>query len=69
MIILTLIFIGLLRLLNYIVKKLNKAAKRRVHLNESIDDAEGNKRIETLSGIIWGWKNILMDHIRADHVE
>ena len=59
-IILTLIFIGLLRLLNYIVKKLNKAAKRRVHLNESIDDAEGNKRIETLSGIILGVGKIFL---------
>ena len=59
-IILTLIFIGLLRLLNYIVKKLNKAAKRRVHLNENIDDAEGNKRIETLSGIILGVGKIFL---------
>ena len=49
-----------LRLLNYIVKKLNKAAKRRVHLNENIDDAEGNKRIETLSGIILGVGKIFL---------
>lgn len=60
MIILTLIFIGLLRLLSFIVKRLKKAATRRVHLNENIDDAEGQKRIETLTGIILGIGKIFL---------
>ena len=60
MIILTLIFIGLLRLLNFIVKRLKKAATRRVHNNENIDDAEGQKRIETLAGIILGIGKIFL---------
>lgn len=54
MIILTLIILGLLRLLNLIVKRLKKTASRRIHQNENIDTAEGQKRIETLAGIILG---------------
>lgn len=60
MIILTIIFIGLLRLLSFIVKRLKKAAIRRVHHNENIDDAEGQKRIETLAGIIVGIGKIFL---------
>lgn len=60
MIILTLIFIGLLRLLSFIVKRLKRAATHRVHRDQNIDDAEGEKRIETLSGIIFGVGKIFL---------
>ena len=60
MIMLTLIFIALLRLLRFIIKKVKKTAQRRIHLNENIDANEGNKRIETLSGILLGIGNIFL---------
>lgn len=59
-IILTLIFIGLMRLLSFIVKRLKKAATRRVHRDVNIDDAEGLKRIETLTSIIFGVGKIFL---------
>ncbi len=60
MIILTIIFIGLLRLLRFVIKKIKKTAQRRIQLNENIDANEGNKRIETLSGILMGIGNIFL---------
>lgn len=53
-VILTIIFISLLRFLHFVVKRLKKAATRRVYKAENIDNDEGEKRINTLSGIIHG---------------
>lgn len=58
--ILTIIFIGLMRLLHYVVKRLKRSATRRVHRAENIDNDEGEKRINTLSGIIHGVGRIFL---------
>lgn len=59
-IILALIFIGLMRLLHYSVKHIKRAAMIRVQKSETIDNDEGAKRINTLSGIIFGIGRIFL---------
>lgn len=48
------LFIALMRLLHYIVKRIKKIALNHMYKAENIDNDEGLKRINTLSGIIYG---------------
>lgn len=54
------LFIGLMRLLYYIVKRIKKVALNRINKAEAIDHDEGLKRINTLSGIIYGVGKIFL---------
>ncbi|MEG2276332.1 MAG: mechanosensitive ion channel family protein [Odoribacter sp.] len=58
--ILTLLFVGLMRLLHFIVRRLEKAATNRIYKAGNIDMDEGQKRINTLSGIIHGVGRIFL---------
>lgn len=58
--ILILLFIGLLRLLYYVVKRVKKVALNRLHKSHDVDSDEGLKRINTLSGIIYGVGKIFL---------
>ncbi len=58
--ILIFIFIGLLRLLNFVVKRVKKLASERAARTEHLDPGETDKRINTLSGIILGIGKILL---------
>lgn len=54
------LFIGLMRLLHYAVKRIKKVALNRIYRAENIDNDEGQKRINTLSGIIYGVGRIFL---------
>lgn len=54
------LFIALMRLLYYIVKRIKKVALNRVYKAEDIDNDEGLKRINTLSEIIYGVGKIFL---------
>lgn len=54
------LFIGLMRLLHYSVKRIKKVALNRIYRTENIDNDEGQKRINTLSGIIYGVGRIFL---------
>lgn len=43
-----------LKVLRLFIKRLTRALIKRAHRNDAIDDAEAEKRIKTLMGILWG---------------
>ena len=54
------LFIALMRLLHYLVKRIKKVALNRIYKAEDIDHDEGQKRINTLAGIIYGIGRIFL---------
>lgn len=54
------LFIGLLRLQALIIKRVRKIALNRAYKAENVDNREAEKRINTLSGIIYGIGKILL---------
>lgn len=59
-IILIAIFIGLLRFVRFSVGKMKKVALNKAQKSESVDTDEASKRINTLSGIIYGIARIFL---------
>lgn len=58
--ILILLFMGLMRLLVLLVRRLKKLAMKRTAHLENVDPEEANKRITTLAGIIFGVGKIFL---------
>lgn len=54
------LFTALMRLLHYMVKRIKKVAIKRMNKAENVDKDEEQKRINTLSGIIYGIGKIFL---------